>query len=261
MTQFAMCRAKNGRPIVRALHPDGRQVLLHSGYDPEREAARLVDSYDLAGAGAVAVLGLGLGYHVGEILRRVDKNTPVAVIEKSPELVVLARKKISFLPWQRLVVLHTEEDIKSFALSSLHVLRGKRLVLVEHPPSVGLDPEFYDRMRARLRDYISFLLVEVNTSRELNRDIQHNLMANLPLVVRDPGIVALKGPFAGRPAVIVAAGPSLARNVHLLHEARDRALLLCVGTAWKVLAKENIQPDLVVTLDPTAENFCHFEGM
>lgn len=46
------------------------QVLLHSRYDPEREAQRLIDSAGLDPKRPVLVVGLGLGYHVLELARR-----------------------------------------------------------------------------------------------------------------------------------------------------------------------------------------------
>ena len=61
------------------------------------------------------------------------------------------------------------------------------------------------------------------------------------------------------PAVIAAAGPSLDQRLDELRRIRDRALIVCVDTAlWPLLTAE-IQPDLVVAVDPSARNANHLE--
>lgn len=60
---------------------------MHSRYNPEEEARRLVDSAELAEACAVLVVGCGLGYHVLELLAR---GHEVVVIEPERDIVKLA---------------------------------------------------------------------------------------------------------------------------------------------------------------------------
>ena len=62
-------------------------VFLHSRYDPRTEAARLVDAADLDPKRPVLVVGLGLGYHVLELLTR---GMTVAVVEPEPAVAKLA---------------------------------------------------------------------------------------------------------------------------------------------------------------------------
>lgn len=55
-------------------------ALLHSRYNPAEEARRLVDAAGLSPERPVLVLGMGLGYHVRELL---DRGFKVAVLEPS----------------------------------------------------------------------------------------------------------------------------------------------------------------------------------
>jgi hypothetical protein len=52
------------------------------------------------------------------------------------------------------------------------------------------------------------------------------------------------------PAIVVSAGPSLEKNVKSLKKAKGRALILCVDSAVKYLLRENVVPDLIVSVDP-----------
>lgn len=51
------------------------------------------------------------------------------------------------------------------------------------------------------------------------------------------------------PAIIVAAGPSLDKNIEELKNAKNRALIIAVDSSLRVLLKHDIVPDLVVSID------------
>lgn len=51
------------------------------------------------------------------------------------------------------------------------------------------------------------------------------------------------------PAIVVAAGPSLEKNVELLKNVKNKALIICVDSAIKTLYNRGIAPDFVITID------------
>lgn len=53
-----------------------------------------------------------------------------------------------------------------------------------------------------------------------------------------------------RTAIIVAAGPSLDKNVHLLKRAKGKSFIIAVDTALRTLIKHGIEPDLAIMIDP-----------
>ncbi len=72
--EVEIATARNGLPTLKY-----QSIYLHSGYDPVNEAKRSVSEYvDKSGAPAL-VYGLGLGYHIAEILNQADGA--VVVIE------------------------------------------------------------------------------------------------------------------------------------------------------------------------------------
>jgi len=74
-------------------------------------------------------------------------------------------------------------------------------------------------------------------------------MGNLPAAVAAPDLDALGRRLAGRPAIIVSPGPSLARNIQQLREAQGRAVLLAPLQTLKRLYREGIKPDFALVLD------------
>ncbi|MBE7557541.1 DUF115 domain-containing protein [bacterium] len=67
--------------------------------------------------------------------------------------------------------------------------------------------------------------------------------------------------LSGKPVIVVAAGPSLDKNVHLLADARDRAFILCVDTSYRNLIRRGIVPHAVVSIDARDNSYKHFAGI
>jgi hypothetical protein len=255
-----LMKAKNGLTTARARGSNGASFMLHSAYDPVAEAQRLVQgSPSLKKAGGIVCLGLGLGYHVQEILHLVPTETEVLVIESNGQLKEWYHNAEN-TPRERVTIADGEDAVKAFIYRICEKLRDG-LVLFEHPASLRLDPEFYDNMRSRVRDYVSLLLVDMETAKNLSYIVQQNNLDNLPVVISDPGINVLENAFKDKPAVIVSAGPSLNKNIDLLAEAKNKSVIICVGTALKAMLAQGLHPDIVVTLDATELNYRLFTGL
>ena len=56
--------------------------------------------------------------------------------------------------------------------------------------------------------------------------------------------------FDGIPAVIVSPGPSLSKNIRTLKKVKGKALIICVLHALSYMQKEQIEPDIVIQVDP-----------
>ena len=88
-----------------------------------------------------------------------------------------------------------------------------------------------------------------------------NYRVNLQAILKKPGITKLAGRFKGLPAVLVGAGPSLDKNVHLLSLAKGRSLIISCDAAVKVLSEHSLTPDIVVNLDPQPAVLNFFDGI
>ena len=88
---ISLIEAKNGNLSLRVACDDGSLKTLHSIYDPEGEAKTIVDAFQFDGRGLLVVLGLGIGYHVFELIKRFP-DTEIIVIETVPEIYELAKK-------------------------------------------------------------------------------------------------------------------------------------------------------------------------
>ncbi len=82
---------------------------------------------------------------------------------------------------------------------------------------------------------------------------KNNFLTNLPEIKRNPGVVVLAKKFLDLPAIVVGAGPSLDKNIYLLKQVKDKAVIIACDAALKSLLEQDIFPSLVVCLDPQEE--------
>ncbi len=59
------------------------------------------------------------------------------------------------------------------------------------------------------------------------------------------------------PCVLVAAGPSLEKNIHILKQYSENYLIICADVVLYRLMEEGIHPDFVCTIDPS-DSFSRF---
>jgi hypothetical protein len=120
---------------------------------------------------------------------------------------------------------------------------------VSHPASHRMDEGFYTTARRLMTEFIAFQRMSLLTLVGNAEATCRNIAYNLPTYLSTPPIDVLKGRFRGVPAIIVSGGPSLRKNLHLLHEAKGRAVIIAVQSMYWPLLERGIEPDFVTTLD------------
>lgn len=256
-------RAESGEPRVVVTKAGGEELHIHSAEDPikcAREAVDLLNKTDKEGV--IILLGFGLGYFAEELFKHFDKGHTMLIYEATPWLfkaalesrdltVLLASNKIKIL-------LGPDQDNFSFLHEYHHHIVNGRLYIVGHMPSMRLNQEAYERFRKRAKEENRLIMSGVGTALGLGKEFVNAFMQNLPAILRKPGVTALRNLFKGRPAIVVAAGPSLEKNLHLLKKAKSRAVIIAVDAAIPTLLPAGIIPDLLVAIDPLPENVAFF---
>jgi len=116
--------------------------------------------------------------------------------------------------------------------------------------ALGCDAGEVEALVEMLRDVLGDLRIHRNTVRVFSRTWIEQGLANLPAIARWPSVAAIGSRFVGVPMIIVAPGPSLARNVEQLRGARGRAIITCFSHSLRPVLAAGVAPDLVLTVDP-----------
>lgn len=245
--------AKTGGFTARRTTPQGDNIYLHSRHDPRAEAARFAAAIPLDGKFCVVVTGAGLGYHVRALLDRLRGDHLVLCCEPNIPLLAAALTCCDFseaITGRRLIFL-TEED-KTRIHEKLQPFAPLIMLGAEfaaHAPSLRVDGASYAALTALLSDFVSYTRMTLTTLIHNSRITCRNIAMNLAAYVTTPPIDELRNRFAGDPAVVISAGPSLHRNISLLPPLKGRVVLIAVQTALRPLMQHGITPDFVTSLD------------
>lgn len=234
---------------------EGRTVYIHSKYDPVREAQQQAAELTLGVQTTYFVFGLGLGYLPKALLARMGEDNHLVVFEPNQ------------FAYNHFV---NDAENREF-LEDPRVL----VALYDTPQKIAIILNtFYDSTTAYKRNFVHFMPVYKELYVKQCRDFAvaiKNQIYDCALAMNTNTIFSdiwfrcqidnsqfLRRSYAGlrtaeqcqgRPAIVVSAGPTLAKNIDLLHELKGKALILCVDTAYKPLTQHGIQPDFVVTID------------
>ncbi|RME40472.1 MAG: DUF115 domain-containing protein [Planctomycetota bacterium] len=256
--------ARRGGFTARLTAPDGQPIYLHSRYDPQAEARRFVEGVQIEEKFCFVVSGMGLGYHVRALLDRLRGDTLVLCVEPLVEVIASAFCCVDLsdaLARRRLIILVDDDKARLHALlQPLNTLIMLGAEFVSHAPSQRVAGRRHAVITRAVAEFVTYTRMTLVTLLANARITCRNIAMNLVTYVQTPPIDLLKNRFAGDPAVIIAAGPSLARNIDRLAELKGRAVLCAVQTTLKPLLQRGIVPDFVTSLDFHEMSRTFFEG-
>lgn len=121
-------------------------------------------------------------------------------------------------------------------------------------------PAECEAVRELVYHAIEETLVDKNTMCKYNENFTYNRSFNFYDSLWQYNAGDIKELFADIdfdkvPAILVAAGPSLDKNVEELKRAKGRAFIIAVDSAIRTLVKHDIMPDMTVTIDPNKANY------
>lgn len=239
-------------------------VLLHSLYDPEREALRFVASQKIRNGSHVLMYGFGLGYHVRFMLDAIGAEGTLFVLEPNVDILRAAFSLVDLrdvVNDARLKII-TGEDEETVALRFLSVIERvmdnsetalKKIVV--HQPSFQCMPLGFDK----LKNSFEIMLLERRTPEVFEEINKKNVRKNVEYILKSPGIKTIRNQFKNIPAFFINAGPSLDMALPQLGRYCSRAIFFCSDTALPALSDAGIQPDFVITVDPQPQSFEHFK--
>ena len=219
----------------------------HSNIDPYYEARRFADWYYTPEKREYVVYGLGLGYHV-EALLNLDESIRIRVFEQDIKVIyyfLRSRLQNKILTNSNIEIIY-DPEWKSFAKS----LETNPVVVIHHPSLRHIGQK-------NIRERMEYMFIRDSGIRN-----QHNLMVSN---FRENelhclhNVDELQEQFRGKRAVIVAAGPSLDRNIVQLREKPSDVLIISVGTVFHKLMQCGVGVDYVIVSDaqPTIrDQFC-----
>lgn len=231
---------------------------LSGKYHPQAMAERIGRKLGKADYGTVVfVIGFSDGRVLRELLNTVSKDTIVLVYEPSIDIFLHTLKEY---PLADILKEHT------FALlvdgingEELKIVLNKAIKTENMSKVKPMIQGNYDKLFSIqvkkavdiLRKRVEHLRFHWNTCVEFTNETIKNSIKNFKYVYNHYSINALYETLPEEiPVIIVAAGPSLDKNIEFLSKAKGKACIIACDTALKPLLRRGIIPDFFVVVDP-----------
>jgi hypothetical protein len=208
------------------------------------------------------VIGPGLG-SVLDSIERAGASTRVIALEPDPGVAVLLLARRDWSRWfdEGRLRLLTGPDYHGAATLGRHVD-------VSQPPDVLANPQIAAQRPADIaaaRAVVARMIAEAQANADARTRFAGRYLlqtlGNLPVIAREGDAASLEGLFAGLPAVVVGAGPSLDRNLPALAALQDRAVIIAADTALRPLLAGGVRPHVMTGIDPSEMNGRHLAGV
>ena len=221
----------------------------HSNNNPAIEGNFFAGQYYSLDCSHYVILGLGFGYHIKALLNK-DDGIYIDIVEPDLNIIKIA-SVMTDMEWiynnPRVRLIYDESYKKLKDLLDL----DKQLLI--HYPSL--------RHIANLEIKLSMEKFFIRDSGKRNMKVwfANNFRDNV--VNCSDYVDSLEEKFFGKNAVIVAAGPSLDKNVELLRAVPENTIVIAVGTVFCKLIGMGIKPDFVIFLDGQEHLYKQIEGV
>ncbi|HHY91605.1 MAG TPA: motility associated factor glycosyltransferase family protein [Clostridiales bacterium] len=236
---------------------DGKRVYLHSQYNLQREWQMIEKDLDIGSKDAAYIVyGLGLGYHIKELKSRISSRSYIYVIEKNLDIVStymhtqdfseIAMGNIFFFFGNDEEIL-TRINEKIFAFNVMPLFGNLTNVIL--PSYRQIYGEWIHTIQKRILDAIRHAYFMLGNDMEDTIIGIKNNLENIDALLESPSIELLKDAYSNIPVIIVAAGPSLDKNIHELKHAQGKALIIATDAVLSTLKKHGVVPDGVVSIE------------
>ncbi len=246
--------APDGNANLTVTNNQGNAIVLHNGANPKKEDADFLKKLPKDHKGFVAILGMGLFYSALNILKERPHIQWLALFELEPGIFIQALRYTdlsSILEDPRLILgIGTEAGVSETLAKASRTLQLESSNLLHHLPSFKFNPKGYNQLKDDLFTHINGLNVGGATTRLLGKDFLNNRFKHISTIHHQQLLENLQDKFAGVPAILVAGGPSLDKNIHLLKQVQEKALIIAVDTVLPALLENNVHPHFVTCIDP-----------
>lgn len=239
----------------KTLYYDPQNILLSVNAD--------LDAVDFSNPKLSIFLGFGLGYHLLEFIDKRARSGSVKRVLVVEESLSVLKLGLSVVDLSRQLELpdflhfivncpydNLYQQIYNYILKNNDVkIFAKSISVITVGGSLASNKEYYFSAVKYVKEGMNQVVANFGNSPHDSLVGLENILANIKHTLANPGIIELKDAFKGKTAVLVAAGPSLEKNIELLRTLKDKVFIICVDTSLRILLRRGIYPHMVTAIE------------
>ncbi|MBR7797053.1 DUF115 domain-containing protein [Agaribacter marinus] len=269
LNRLTILESKTGAKTIRYQTTEGNPLMIHSLYDPIREAERIITAHSesIMEDTHVFFYGVGLGYHIEKFKEMYPSNT-YSIYEPCPEVFfeLTQQRKLNQLITKKTLQLYIDTYEKE-AMSYLKefVSSNQNIYIITLPSYENLFKEKMIQFRSNVKKVITNRRSRLHTNEKFQKRWTINSVHNFKSVLTTPNMmkdIKLEQ-FKRKPAMIISAGPSLVEDMEFIRYIKKNELanIFSVGSAINSLLEYDVIPDAVCTYAPSDNNYKVFERL
>ncbi|MDD3223520.1 MAG: DUF115 domain-containing protein [Clostridium sp.] len=236
----------NTRDSVYSIAVNG--ILLHSMYHPLKEACNFAKYREdsIKNKRHIVIYGAGLGYHIVELLKLIDKKSTVDLFDIDDEIVEVSKKYgvlNEILKDKRVKFFHSYSE-KTMKNLSLKINSSDEFIIFK--PSVRVLKEEHIKFKEAINRF-EIGIIEIERHGKIAKE---NFILNSKVSCHTIEEFFKVYSVKDKKVVIAAAGPSLGLKIDKLKKIREKVIIFAVGSALGTLMKAGIKPDIITIIDP-----------
>ena len=243
-----------GKTNLLARKADGSIHFLHDQNDPEKEIPLFLEMVPEDADGVVLLTGMGLGYTPMAILRHRKHIRYLAVFDLSLDIFLMGLRHMDLtkmLSDPRLILcFDPEPDLETVLEKANLVLQLENIHDLKHLPTFALNRKAYERLGDEVFSFANQYNLGGGAILGGGKTYTRNRLKNMTAMYRNCIVQNLMGKFKDIPAILVAGGPSLDKNIQFLTDAKGRAVIFAVDSVLPALVANGICPDFMTAIDP-----------
>lgn len=248
-----LCEKTKNDLINLKVKIDNNYFFLHSPYDPVKEAKNWVARLNVKSVDTIAVMGIGVGYHLEELFSTFPNKNKVVI---EPDIGIFVKlmtiRDIRPLVSEKNTLFIVSDNTEHIAKVFLGLREEGQIDNVCFEELLSYRTAYGDWWNRFKKDFIKYAkLHEINTNTAVaySNDWLTNFFENLKQIPQSVNLESFESSLNGVPGIVVSAGPSLNKNIHLLKEIQDKAVIISAGSAINILEKNGIKPHIMVGVD------------
>lgn len=259
--KYKIIESKNGLPNIEL----GNNKYLHSKYDPENEAKKWADGINMTDKDSLIIMGLGLGYYLDELIKRFPQKTILVIepdIDMFYNLITIRDIKQYYNNSKITLIVELEQEIISAIINEHFYFNSiRKPIIIEIPAYNNLYIEEIKELYEGIHRNIIEFRGNIATKLFFANMWIDNGIRNLNNIKMDYSAKIFNNGFEEIPTIIVSAGPSLDKNVKLLKNMYNKALIIAVGSATNILEKNDIKTHMIMGIDGLKEESNIFKSL